>query len=105
MTPETDHTCSQPNCDRPIFAKGMCSLHYKRKARGAQMNAPARKAEDRGHMEVVAAPRVPPEVATALRDAADKAGISVYMLTSKILEEWFLEREAKRAAAKTPWRP
>ena len=36
----TTHTCSEPECDRPLRARGMCSMHWRRWARATGAEHP-----------------------------------------------------------------
>lgn len=41
-------TCEYEDCDRKHLSKGLCSLHYQRRARGIPMNAPPLRNPKRG---------------------------------------------------------
>lgn len=59
------------NCDRPVFARGLCSLHYARKRRERPMDAPERSGELSEQLPPV---RVPPALLRGVERAAKRAG-------------------------------
>ena len=36
-------TCSQPDCNRPLVARGLCSAHWQRQRRGRPLDSPIRQ--------------------------------------------------------------
>ena len=85
-------TCDMPGCDRPIYAKGACQAHYRRRYRklketprarkdSAQLAAPVRRYD----VDLV---DINTRVTRETFKQLTRDGSSCYAKSSEILERW-----------------
>lgn len=75
--------CSEPGCDKPTYAKGMCTLHYHRKLRHRDVAMPER-VENAVHV----ATSVENDVYRAIEARAKSTNLSMFRTVREILTEW-----------------
>ena len=82
-------TCREPDCGRPVVAKGRCATHYQRMRRGSA-DGPVRPRNDAEPMAVEVHLRLP----RALADALGETGASSLAAAVRlVLEGWRIRRE------------
>lgn len=96
-----DLTCANPDCDKPVLAKGYCRTHYRRIQRGG--NPDDTNLREKRVIEVSVA-RFRPEVAGLMFVEADKRGISPYEMLQVVAEEWY-QRTKKGTSAPSKRNP
>lgn len=82
------------SCDKPVFAKGLCSGHYRRRHRGLDVNVPLR--EPLGDHVFLCGINVTLGVHVALQDEAKALKTTPYEVHQTVMEEWARQRRREK---------